>query len=238
MPLPLFTVAIPILHSSGGWIAATGASGYVAGTLSGTWLGSFVLGNAALLSSLGLISGAGVAGAAGALTGLASATTISIGAGLTAVGLGGVATYMGIAPVTTFLGLTPMGWGIGASAVLLASSIGYFLTKKVMRDINKERAKGGEKPITLPQIIRNVRLLEKESLTAILEKLAENMPNIQMNSDKSTIKIDNNSYSFNRLRYVFNKDGSEEIVFVTRTGKKKSVLIVKKADGTPPIIHT
>lgn len=58
MALPLFAVAIPILHSSGGWIASTAASGYIAGTLSGTWLGAFVLGNAGLLSSLGVVSAA------------------------------------------------------------------------------------------------------------------------------------------------------------------------------------
>jgi hypothetical protein len=36
MPLPLFALAVPIMHSSGAWIASTAASGYIAGTLSST----------------------------------------------------------------------------------------------------------------------------------------------------------------------------------------------------------
>jgi hypothetical protein len=53
MPLPFLVIAIPVLHSSGAWIASTGAAGYIAGTLSSTWIGAFVLGNGTLLSSLG-----------------------------------------------------------------------------------------------------------------------------------------------------------------------------------------
>ncbi len=92
MPFPLLAVAIPVLHSSGAWIASTAASGYIAGTLSSTWIGAFVLGNSGLLASLGLVSAAGVYGALGGLTALASSTALGIGSALTAIGLGGMAT--------------------------------------------------------------------------------------------------------------------------------------------------
>lgn len=36
---------IPVLHSSGAWIASTAAGGYVDSTLSSTWLGAFLLKN-------------------------------------------------------------------------------------------------------------------------------------------------------------------------------------------------
>lgn len=238
MALPLFAVAIPILHSSGGWIASTTASGYIAGTLSGTWLGAFVLGNAGLLSSLGVVSAAGIVGASGSLATLASGAALSIGAGLTAVGLGGVASAMGIAPITTFLGLTPVGWGVTASAAILAASLGYYFKRKIMRDINAERAKGGLEPITISQIVKEVRLLEKDSVTTILERLAVDMPNIELLDEKSNVKISGTIYSISRLRYLVNKDCSEEVVFVTKTGKKKSVITVKNGGGIPDIIYT
>lgn len=90
MPLPLFAIAVPVLHSSGAWIASTGAAGYIAGTLSGTWIGAFVLGNGALLSPLGLVSAAGILGATGGLTALTSSAALSVGSARTAVGLGGL----------------------------------------------------------------------------------------------------------------------------------------------------
>lgn len=89
--------------------------------------------------------------------------------GLSAVGLGGVATALGIAPapvVATFLGLTPVGWGIaGVSA--LAAALGLLLTRKTMRRMNEERAKGGLTPITIPQIIRELHQFEAQSMLAI-----------------------------------------------------------------------
>ena len=57
MPLPIIAVAIPVLHSSGGWIAATGGT-YIAGTLSTTWIGALVLGNVGFFTTIGLISAA------------------------------------------------------------------------------------------------------------------------------------------------------------------------------------
>ncbi len=109
MPLPL--IAIPVLHSSGLWIASYG--GYLAGTLSTTWIGAFILGNSTLLSTLGLASGVGLLGGAVA-TGSAAA-----GSALAAVGLGGVAAAVGIAPIATFLGLTLFSWlFVGVAAVI------------------------------------------------------------------------------------------------------------------------
>ncbi len=94
--MPLIALAVPVLHSSGAWIAYAG-SGYLAGTLSSSWVGAFILGNAGLLSSLGLISAAGVAGASGLLTTIGTGAALTLGKGLTAVGLGGVASWLGIA---------------------------------------------------------------------------------------------------------------------------------------------
>lgn len=49
MPLPL--IAIPVIHSSGAWIAAN-STGYLAGTLSSTWIASFFLANTNFLAGL------------------------------------------------------------------------------------------------------------------------------------------------------------------------------------------
>jgi len=103
MPLPFLAIAIPVLHSSGAWIASTGAAGYIADTLSSTWIGAFVLGNSTLLGSLGLVSAAGIFGATGGLAAFSSSAALGVGSTLTAVGLGGVASTLGIAPAATFL---------------------------------------------------------------------------------------------------------------------------------------
>jgi hypothetical protein len=153
MPLPFFAIAIPVLHSSGGWIASTAASSYIAGTLSSTWVGAFILGNSGLLSSLGLVSAAGLFGATGSLATLTSSAALSVGSALTAVGLGGVASALGIAPVATFLGLTPVGWAIVGTATTLVATLGYYFKRKTMCRVNEEREKGGLEPITLTGIV-------------------------------------------------------------------------------------
>lgn len=89
MPLPLLPLAIPVMHSSGAWIASTPASIYIAGTLSSTWIGAFVLGNSTLLCSFGLVSAAGIFGAGSGLAALSASAAAGIGTGLTAVDLGG-----------------------------------------------------------------------------------------------------------------------------------------------------
>jgi len=236
MPLPFLAIAIPVLHSSGAWIASTGAAGYIAGTLSSTWIGAFVLGNSTLLSSLGLVSAAGIFGATGGLAALSSSAALGVGSALTAVGLGGVASTLGIAPVATFLGLTPVGWAIAGTAATIAVTFGYLLKRETMRRLNEERKKGGLEPITLTQIIREVRLLEAQSLETILARLDIEMPNVSLSSDQKEVAVDGQVFSVQRLKYVVNKDGSEEIVFVTRAGRKTRVLLVKAAlgpDGHP-----
>lgn len=231
MPLPFLAIAIPVLHSSGAWIASTGAAGYIAGTLSSTWIGAFVLGNSTLLSSLGLVSAAGILGATGGLAAFSSSTALGVGSALTAVGLGGFSSTLGIAPAATFLGLTPVGWAIAGTAATLAATLGYFFTRKTMRRLNEEREKGGLEPISIAQIISEVRLLEAQSLETILARLDMEMPNVSLSSDQKEVAIDGQLFSVHRLKYVVNKDGSEEILFVTRAGRKMRVLLVKAASS-------
>lgn len=236
MPLPLFAIAIPVLHSSGAWIASTGAAGYIAGTLSSTWIGAFVLGNGTLLGSLGLVSAAGIFGATGSLAALTSSAALSVGSALTAVGLGGVASSLGIAPVATFLGLTPVGWVVAGSTVVIASTLGLYFTRKTMRRINEEREKGGLEPISISQIVKQVRLLEAQSLEAILMRLSFEMDAVQLSDDQKSVSVDGQVFSIHRLKYVVNADGSEELVFVTRARRKKRILLIKAAsepDGQP-----
>ena len=58
--LPL--IAVPVIHSSGAWIASTAAGGYLTSTLSATWAGAFIAGNSSLLASAGLASMTAVGG--------------------------------------------------------------------------------------------------------------------------------------------------------------------------------
>lgn len=229
MPLPLFAIAIPVLHSSGAWIASTAASGYIAGTLSGTWVGALVLGNSTLLGSLGLVSAAGVFGASGGLAALSSGAVLGFGSALSAVGLGGAASALGIAPVATFLGLTPVGWAIAGTAATVVTTLGYYFTRKTMKRLNGEREKGGLKPITLIGIVREVRLLEASSLKVILTRLHGEVEGVFLSSDGKYVEIDGKTLSVNRLKYLVNNDGSEEIVFVARTGRQKRVLLIEPA---------
>lgn len=231
MPLPFLAIAIPVIHSSGAWIASTGAAGYIAGTLSSTWIGAFVLGNSTLLGSLGLVSAAGIFGATGGLAAFSSSAALGVGSALTAVGLGGVASTLGIAPAATFLGLTPVGWAVAGTAATLAATLGYFFTRKTMRRLNEEREKGGLEPITMAQIVKEVRLLEAQSLETILARLDTELNNVSLSTDHKEVSVDGQLFSLNRLKYVVNKDGSEEVVFVTRTGRKKRVLLVRAAPG-------
>jgi len=52
-----------------------------------------------------------------------------------------------------------------------------------------------------------------------------------LSSDKKEAIIDAKVFSINRLKYVINSDGSEAIVFVTRTGRRKIILLIKPAPG-------
>ena len=47
MPLPLLPIAWPVIHSAGGWVASINGT-YLAGTLSSSYIASFVAGNTVL----------------------------------------------------------------------------------------------------------------------------------------------------------------------------------------------
>lgn len=220
MPLPL--LAIPVIHSSGAWIASTAAGGYLAGTLSSTWVGAFVLGNGALLSSVGLASGAAAIGAA------ATSTMGGFGALLSYVGLGGVASALGIAPAVTFLGLTPVGWAITAGAVGITSLLGYFICKKSLHQINSERNKGGLPSITLSGIVKEVRELEHESLLKILKFLAEETDEISLTNNENVL-IQGKKFLVKDLAYRIHPSGLEELVYKRLFKKDTHLFTVKLA---------
>ena len=218
MPFPLFAIAIPVLHSSGAWIASTAAGGYVAGTLSSTWIGAFILGNSSLLSGLGLVSAAGTGGAALGMSGA-----------LSAVGLGSVA------PAATFLGLTPAGWAIAGGAGALAVTLGSYFTLKIMRKLNKEREKGGLEPVTLLQILEEVEIFETKSMKDILERLEKETNNLSLSDDRESVAIDGQTYPVAQLKYIMNEDGSEEIRYVARIGRDSPILQIKGANEVEAI---
>lgn len=227
MPLPL--LAIPVLHSSGAWIAYAG-SGYLAGTLSTTWVGALILGNATLFTSIGLVSSAGIAAASGVLAGIGASATAGLGSALTSIGLGGVASWMGIAPTTTFLGLTPLGWTLmGVGAIGLA--LGAVFTRHVMKRLNEERAKGGLKTITVRQLISEVRDYETEAMRDVLRKLAAKDASLTFKNRDAEISIGGRIFSIEKLRYRINKDGFEEIGYISRLRRFVSVYLVKDKDG-------
>lgn len=227
MPLPL--LAIPVLHSSGAWIAYAG-SGYLAGTLSTTWVGALILGNTTLFTSIGLVSTAGIAAASGVLAGFGASAAAGLGTALTTVGLGSVASWMGIAPAATFLGLTTVGWalmGVGAIALVL----GAVFTRRIMKKLNEERAKGGLEAISVRQLVAEVRDYEVDAMRDVLRKLATKDPTLTLKDRDAKISISGRVFSINKLRYRINKDGSEEIGYVTRLGRFVSVYLVKGKDG-------
>ena len=105
-----------------------------------------------------------------------------------------------------------------------------------MRRINEERENGGLEPISITQIVKEVRLLEAQSLETILTRLSLEMDTVQLSGDQKNVSVDGQVFSINRLKYVVNANGSEELVFVTRAGRKKRVLLIKPAsdlDGQP-----
>jgi uncharacterized protein (DUF697 family) len=176
------------------------------------------------------VSAAGVFGATGGLATVSSGAAISLGSTLTSVGLGGVANTLGVAPVATFLGLTPIGWAVAGTTAAAFVTLGYYFTSRTMRRINVEREKGGLPPIKIAEIVKEIRLLEAKSLEMILAEICVELNNVSLSFDRKEVRIDGQLFSVNRLKYVVNRDGSEEIVFITRTGRKRRVLMVKDAD--------
>jgi hypothetical protein len=223
--LPL--IAVPILHSSGTWIASTAAGGYVAGTLSSTWIGAFIAGNAGILSGLGITSAAGVMAAMG---GGLSSVGAALGGGLTAIGLGGVAQSLGLAPAT-FLGLTVVGWSIAATSIV-AAGVGYFFTRKKLVDINEERAKGGLLAVTWAEIISEARDYEKQAMMNILEELeAETEEDIMLDRSSDEAVIMGKTYKVTDLKYVIEKSGREYVAQRSNIPFRKIVLFIVKEEG-------
>lgn len=226
-------LAVPVIHSSGVWIASTAASGYLAGTLSTTWLGAFVLGNGSLLSGLGLVSAAGITGAsiAGGLSAAGTAVTATTGTVLTAIGLGGLASKLGVTSVATFLGVTPIGWAVIGSVSTLFGSYAFLKMRGGIKLINEERVKGGLEPTSWKKIAEDIVRLESESMQGVLDMLAAENQRVSVSNDKNHALIDGDYYPVKRLKYVIEEDGSELIKFIPRLGKARTVFVVK-ASGT------
>lgn len=220
--LPL--IAVPLLHSSGAWIASTAAGGYVGGTLSSTWIGAFIAGNAGILSGLGITSAAGVMAAIG---GGLSSVGAALGSGLSAIGLTGVAQSLGLAPAT-FLGLTVVSWTMAATSVA-AVGIGYFFTRKKLAEINQERAKGGLVAVTWTEIIAEARDYEKQALMNILEELeAETQGDIILDRSSENVVVMGKTYKINDLKYVIDKSGREYVAQRSKIPFRKIILFVVK----------
>lgn len=220
--LPL--IAVPVLHSSGAWIASTAAGGYLAATLSSTWVGAFIVGNAGILSSLGITSAAGVlAGMGGGL----SSVGIALGSRLTAVGLGGVAQSLGLAPAT-FLGLTVVGWSIAAVSVAAAGA-GYFFTRKKLVEINEERANGGLVAVTWEEIIAEAGDYEKQEMMNILEELeAETEGDFILDRTNEEAVIMGKTHKVTDLKYVIEQSGREYVALRSILPLRKIILFLVK----------
>lgn len=100
-----------------------------------------------------------------------------------------------------------------------------------MQCINEERKKGDLDPTTLNEILKELQVFEARSLEAILTQLAKEMEGVALSSDHRCFMVNGQIFPVNRLKYVVNKDGSEEVVFVTRIGRKRRVILVKPAAG-------
>lgn len=159
MPLPL--LAIPVIHSSGAWIASAGGS-FLGGTLSSSWAGAFIAGNSTFLSGIGL--GSVATGAAA----FASGAGAAVSAGAAAVGSAATSAGVAVGLITpTFLGLTPVGWAI-TGGVLAAGGAAFAIWRLRNRDavsllernlpeINSERERGGLEPLkSVADLIREL----------------------------------------------------------------------------------
>lgn len=226
MPLPFLTLAIPVIHSSGAWIASTAAGGYITGTLSSTWIGAFIAGNSGILSGLGLVSAAGVFGSSGVLAGLGSSAAAGLGSAMTTVGLGGLATKLGLAPAL-FLGLTPTGWAIVGASTVTSGTIAVLLSRRTMKNINAERIKGGLEEISALELFSEVIGYERKAIEEIVEALSNNPDfDVQFIDDRKKVLIDGYSYPVKSLRYLVKEDGSESLILFKRIGRNKTVLMI------------
>lgn len=219
-------IAVPLIHSSGAWIASTAAGGYVAGTLSGTWVGAFILGNSSLLASLGLVSASGIfAAAATGIAGVGTTAAALGGSALTAVGLGGVATELGLAP-TVFLGLSPVGWAIAGGTALLAGGLAIYLKTSVMNQINEERIKGGLPEIGVFDLIAEIKEFEYNSKIEILKKLSKERLNFKVREKDDRVIINDKEFNISDIRYVMEENGREFLQQVNKLFPNEEIFII------------
>lgn len=220
-------IAIPLLHSSGAWIASTAAGGYIAGTLSTTWIGAFVAGNAGLLSGLGITSAAGVYAALG---GTLSSAGTAVGSGLTAVGLSGLAQSLGLAPAT-FLGLTFVSWAVVASAILIFSGsfLIYFVARRKLQLINVERRKGDLPDTTWRKILKEAQNYEKQAMIDVMAELDEERKDVILLRESEAVEIKGGNYNIRDLKYVVEKNGAERIVKSSLIPFRRNVVYTVKS---------
>lgn len=225
-------IAVPLLHSSGAWIASTAAGGYVAGTLSGTWIGAFILGNSGLLASLGLVSASSIfAAAATGIAGVGTTAAALGGSALTAIGLGGVASQLGLAP-TVFLGLTPVGWAITGSSALLAGGLAIYLKSSVMDQINEERVKGGLPEIGVFELLSEIKEFEYNSKIEILKKLSKERLNFKVREKEDRVIINDTDYKISSIRYVMEESGREFLQLVNTIFPNEEIFIINDPNKT------
>jgi hypothetical protein len=195
MPLPLIAVAVPVIHSAGGYIAFQGV-GYVGGTYATTWLGAFVLGNSTVLGALGFTSLAGI--------------------GTAVFGGGAIATAFGLA-APTMLGLTAAGWATGGVGVAIAgvAYTGYSQYRRsqakaalvsALPEINKERAANGDYPLSYSELIEQLKAAEKEAYENSFE-IATRLLSARANDEndkqvRSASVIDVDALDSNDMPYV------------------------------------
>lgn len=219
-------IAIPVLHSSGAWIASTAASGYVAGTLSSSWIGAFVLGNTSILSSIGLVSAGGILTAAGGgITSVFGAAGSLAGSALTSIGLGSVASSVGLAPAT-FLGLTPVGWAISGVALASTASLGYFISNSIMAKINEERVAGGLPEISLRELYDEIKKFERDAIMEILIKLSKERLNFKVRKSENKVSIDGSDYDIKDICYEVAENGGEWLVIKRTLRSAKKIFTV------------
>lgn len=60
-----------------------------------------------------------------------------------------------------------------------------------------------------------MRLLEAYSLETILARLDAELDNVALSDDHKDLTVDGQVFSLHRLKYVVNKDGSEEQMLVS-----------------------
>lgn len=94
--------------------------------------------------------------------------------------------------------------GVGAIALML----GAVFTRGKMKKLNEERKKGGLEPITVRQLVAEVRDYEVDAMRDVLRKLAAKDATLILKDRDANISINGRLFPINKLRYRINKDGS------------------------------